>query len=294
MADSRSDWPRGLPPIDETPVFVAPDPTRLLLAGRRTRRMHAAMAGATAVALITVSTVAGLSASANRADRVTVVTPPVERTPRPPDKGPTIPSAPVGKHASPSLVFVPDAGTDAVDDGSVDAAAPAQLPSAASSAKPPPSVVTATGFRRSTVTDPAASSCAYQPSSAPSGWCLDYSGPSASRAGMPVFLSVDICRIRGLGTGTLHFGNAQEADVRVYGSEEKHWQWSHGRQFAATPHTVRVTAGTCLRWTTRWTTRDDNGQLLPRGSYSISVSVQSPDVDLPNSTTGTATSFELT
>jgi len=294
MADSRHDWPRGLPRLDEAPVFVAPDPIRLLHAGRRTRRMHAAMAGATAAAMIALSTVVGLNASADRADRVTVVTPPVERTPQPSDKAATIPAARNEKPTSPSVVFVPDAGSDTVDDGSDDVAAPAPLPSARSSAEPAPSVVTATGFRRSTVTDPAASSCAYQPSSAPSGWCLDYSGPSASRAGMPVFLSVDICRIRGLGAGTLHFGDAQEADIWVYGSEAQHWQWSHGRQFAATPHTIRVAAGTCLRWTTRWTTRDDNGQLLPRGSYSISVSVQSPDVELPNSTTGTATSFELT
>jgi hypothetical protein len=152
---------------------------------------------------------------------------------------------------------------------------------------------TATAFRRTVVSDPASASCLYQPESSPSGWCIDYAGPNRSRAGVPVDLSVEVCRIRGLAPGALHFDTEREADIGIDDSTHQ-WRWSHGRRFADTAHVVTVPSGQCLRWTTRWTTEDNSGRLLSRGSYWLDVEVLSDDTDLPNTSTASSTKFKLT
>lgn len=296
MSEHRRDWPTGLPAPGETPVFVPPDPTALLRAGRRTRRMHALIAATAATALVAVGGAMAANATGNRADRVKVVTPATDHT-----------LSPAPHHSSePILVGLPDqpeaggsalTGTDSVATGGDTSTSRANVsgPAPIASVNAAEMVPTATDFRRTTATEPTTTSCAYQPESAPSGWCLDYPGPASAPAGLPVDLSLDLCRIKGLGTGTLHFRDAQEANVSIYGQRRSEsWTWSHGRQFAATPHMLTVRAGQCLRWTTRWTTRANNGTPLPRGTYSISVYVTSPDADLPNTVTGTATDFRLT
>jgi len=294
MADLRHDWPPGLPTVEETPVFLAPDPSRLLVSARRTRRMHAVVAGTAAAAAVAVSAVVGLDTTGHRADRVSVVTPPDEHTSAP-DKSPVTTHSDRGTtRQDPVGASAPDDGMPVTDEATTDETATFESQAAPDTGTSVAAPAAATDFRRTTVINPPATSCAYQPVSAPSGWCLDYIGPDSARAGRPVSLAVDICRIQGIGTGTLRFASEQEADISVYAYQADGWRWSHGRQFAATPHTVRVAAGTCLRWTTRWTTRGDSGRRLPRGDYSLSVDVLSPDVNLPNSATGTAVSFELT
>jgi len=295
MADLRSDWPRGLPSVDEPPVFVVPDPSTLLVSARRTRRMQAVVAGAVASAVVAVSAVVGLDTASHRADKVSVVTPPDEHATAP-DKKPVTPHSDRGTtRQDPAGTSDPHEGMAvATDDTTTSDTATSEQTTPAHKWRPELALATATDFRRTTVSNPPATSCAYQPMSAPSGWCLDYIGPDSARAGEPVSLAVDICRIQGIGAGTLHFANGQEADISVYAYKADGWRWSHGRQFATTPHELRVAAGTCLRWTTRWTTRGDSGRWLPRGDYSLSVNVLSPDINLPNSATGTAGSFELT
>ena len=292
MTEPRRDWPAGLPIGPDAPAFTPPDPTALLQRGRTIRRVHALVATTTVVALMAVGSAVAVEATTHRADRLRVVTPAVHRTPTPhATSGKQSPAAPDSttvlaggtQESRPSNTVASPAGRPPLD------VAPAQVIGTASS------VPTASPFRRTTVTNPPPTSCAYQPTSAPSGWCLDNSSPDTAQSGVPVELSVDVCRIKGLGTGTLRFGNAEEADVAIWGpADAQSWEWTHGRTFAKTPHTLTVRAGECLRWTTRWTTRANDGSLLPRGSYSIQVSVASPDTDLPNTVTGTATDFTLT
>lgn len=296
MAD-RIDWPAGLPPATQAPVFTPPDSGVLLAAGRHLRRTRTAIVSAGAAAVIAVAGFGVVAVGAQRAggvDRVTPLTGTTSPTPARPagtkpayvkssqsqggaaQARPHAGNGPVlSTRGTPRQQTSSDGGGVAAEPGS--AVAPA----------------TATPFRRTVVSQPRPTSCVYQPSSAPSGWCLDYTGPASAAAGHPVDLSLEICRIAGTGSGTLRFGTAQEADVWV-GDTDREWDWAHGRSFAKTPHSVGVPAGQCLRWTTRWTTRDDNGRPLPRGSYTLTVSVDSPDVDLPNSSTVTGTSFDLT
>ena len=290
MTDTRRDWPAGLPLGPDAPVFTPPDPTSLMQRGRHTRRMHALVATTTAVALMAIGSAVAVNASAHRADRLKVVTP-------------------ADHHHRPVLHGLPRLGPPHRQGPASDAGIKQQAASQPTTAiqpqvrvSPTPPVVkpassaamTATPFRRTTVTNPPATSCAYQPSSAPSGWCIDNPSPDRAQSGLPVDLSVEVCRIQGLGTGTLRFANAEEADVAIWGpTDATSWEWAHGRTFAATPHTVTVHAGQCLRWTTRWKTRANDGSLLPRGSYSIQVYVNSADTNLPNTVTGTATDFTL-
>jgi len=291
MTEPRRDWPAGLPLGPEAPAFAPPDPAALLHRGRHMRRMHAVVATASVVALMAVGSAVAVGASSHRADRLNVVTPAVSPTPTPHGSPAALPPA---THDS---VTVLGDGSQASGSTAVVVPPTNVLPTPMSSTVVPtaPAPSTASPFRRTRVTDPAATSCAYQPESAPSGWCVDYPGPYSAPAGVPLDLSVEVCRIKGLGTGTLRFGTAQEADVGIWGTTRaQSWQWSHGRDFAATRHSLTVPAGECLRWTTRWTTRANNGALLPRGSYSIQIYVASPDVDLPNTVTGTSSSFDLT
>jgi hypothetical protein len=296
MSDLQRDWPRGLPHVDGVPTFLPPDPSELLRNGRHVRRMHAMMAGAGAMAVAVAAVVVGLNTSANRADRLHVVTPATNRSATPAPNG-----ANHASRAGDAVVAPPQSGTAKVAGSApVLVPGPATTPgttSAPKAAQPPPGPgvpTTATPFRRTTVTNPPRTSCLYQPITAPSGWCLDYIGPESTPAGRPVDLAVDICRINGLGTGTLRFHDAQEAEIQVLSSGTRNWRWSHGRSFAATPHTLAVAAGQCLRWTTTWSTEDNSGRAFQPGTYSLGVDVVSPDKDLPNSGASTGTTLNLT
>lgn len=292
MSEPRRDWPAGLPLAGDAPVFTPPDPAALLHRGRHVRRVHAFVAGAAAVLLLAMGSAVAVNATSHRAGGSDVVTPAIDRTPSP--------SASPQAVSSPQLPAISSSGAGIAAPATIPVRpSPAGSPVAAKLASPtmaplPAAPTTATPFRRTTVRNPPTQSCLYQPITAPSGWCLDYVGPSATPAGVPVDFNIDICRINRFGSGTRRFATGQEADVSVLSQGKRSWRWSHGRDFSKRSHTLTASPGECIRWTTTWTTEDNSGRLFPPGSYSLGVQVMSPDADLPGSATGTGISFELT
>ena len=292
MTEPRRDWPAGLPLAGDAPVFTPPDPAALLHRGRHVRRMHAVVATAAAAGLFAMGSAVAVNATSHRAGGSDVVTPAIDRTPTP--------SASPGAAVAPQLAPISGSGAG-IAAPTVIAVKPSPAgPSAAAmpAVRRTPSAAvmpsTATPFRRTTVRNPPTQSCLYQPITAPSGWCLDYVGPSSTPAGVPVDFNIDICRVNRFGSGTLHFATGQEADISVLSQGKRSWTWSHGRSFPQRPHTLTAAPGECIRWTTTWTTEDNRGRVFPPGNYSLGVQVRSPDADLPGSATGTGISFELT
>jgi len=83
MTEPRRDWPAGLPRAGEAPVFTPPDPGGLLDRGRHVRRLHALVASAVAVATVAMGSAVAVNATSHRAGGQDVVTPAIDRTPKP-------------------------------------------------------------------------------------------------------------------------------------------------------------------------------------------------------------------
>ena len=104
------------------------------------------------------------------------------------------------------------------------------------------------------------------------GWCSQYDGATAGRAGRPVVLSTSVCRLPGLPTATLITEDGEQADFSVSRSAyPPSWSWSHHRSFSPDASWVTVPAGSCVTWSVRWAVVDNRGRPLPRGTYGISA-----------------------
>jgi hypothetical protein len=90
-------------------------------------------------------------------------------------------------------------------------------------------------------------------------------------------LSVQVCR-DSTGAAQLHYARRLEADLTVVYGTHTVWRWSTGHADAQEPHVLDVAADACWTWTARWTDVDSNGDALPRGDYTLSVS--SPATEL--------------
>lgn len=104
------------------------------------------------------------------------------------------------------------------------------------------------------------------------GWCVNYVGARSGKAGTPVTLAIELCRMTGFREGTASFPTAQEADFTVStdgASARTVWRWSYGRSFDRTRHGITVVAGTCERWSTVWEVRSNDGRPLNPGTYDL-------------------------
>lgn len=103
------------------------------------------------------------------------------------------------------------------------------------------------------------------------GWCSYYDGATAGRSGQQVELAASICRVTGQGDGELTASSGEQADFYIASNGLEAWSWSHGRQFATAGTTLKVAAGTCVRWHVTWDVVDNAGQPLAPGSYDFTA-----------------------
>ena len=235
--------------------------------GARVKRQRRAAAAIGACASLVGVIGLGVTALDGVPDRLRPVNPTVESsgtaTPQP-----LAPSATAGPRSRPKATS---------SRGGSAGAAPARPATTASPRSTRPPIAgdrTATPMRRDVVPFGGESDCDNRYVDSTGQWCQRYSGPDRARAGSPVALSVDLCRVGTAGTAT--FTSTKEADLHVYardGRATTQWRWSSGRRFTARREVVPVEGGTCLRWTTTWSTRTDRGPVIAPGVYTIRAQV---------------------
>ncbi|MDX6275006.1 MAG: hypothetical protein QOJ92_2216 [Frankiales bacterium] len=104
-------------------------------------------------------------------------------------------------------------------------------------------------------------------------WCGRYAGDASVARGGTARVAVDLCRPSAQGDGSVQFSNEDGAYLEVDSSaSQPEWSSQDGRHVANTTETVTVKAGTCLRWTTTWDTRDRDGFRVRPGDYYVSYS----------------------
>ena len=111
---------------------------------------------------------------------------------------------------------------------------------------------------------------------AASNWCFRAQVTPTARGHD---LSVQVCR-DSAGAGQLHFSRRLEVDLVVTAGTgtQSVWRWSTGHPDAAQAHVLDVAAEACWTWTAPWTDVDRDGDALPSGDYTLSVSAQAPEL----------------
>ena len=116
------------------------------------------------------------------------------------------------------------------------------------------------------------------------GTCLRTYGPATTRRGTPVDVVVSLCVNPLEGAPVrLDFSGGQEHEMLVRDSTGTgtsptftgpvRWRWSRTVTFTQGAHQRSVAPDRCLRWTTRWDGRDNDGNLLPPGTYDLELKI---------------------
>lgn len=165
-------------------------------------------------------------------------------------------------------------------------------------ATPPPATPTSASARPPAARDTAPRAAApYRPSpmtrtSSVAGLsCASVIGVCSSvygRTGNDPVLAMDLCNT-GADTVRLDFARRDEVDLTVSRDGRTLWRWSTGRPRVSDPHQVPVRAGSCLSWTTPYAGVDQSGTALPRGTYTLTATIDSADAGAVATATTTYT-----
>ena len=112
--------------------------------------------------------------------------------------------------------------------------------------------------------------------------------PGTLAAGSTVTITQDECN----GTAqplVLDYPGGQQHDATVTGPTGVLWHWSTGRTFTTAPTETTIAAHTCVTWSSVWNGRDDTGQLVPAGTYTVQVEFVDADGSLHTEKAGSAT-----
>lgn len=118
-----------------------------------------------------------------------------------------------------------------------------------------------------------------------SGWCIQFAGPFAGRAGTVTTFDLTLCRLPGFPTANASFPSSSEAAFSLKTTErEPRDIWSYASQHPGRPnrHSLTVQSGRCLTWELRWSNRDDSGRPVPAGTYTLAVDVTADNLITPN------------
>jgi hypothetical protein len=78
---------------------------------------------------------------------------------------------------------------------------------------------------------------------------------------------------------TLHYADAQEADLTVLSGTKVVWQWSAFHPAGGAAHTQRLDSGRCTHWWVSWDVVDNAGKPLPMGDYVVRATFFAREVD---------------
>jgi hypothetical protein len=239
---------------------------------RRTQRQLGGAGGAAALALVAVLVATHPFASAGGTDSLRVAGDPTASGE--PSPGAAEPTANPTHAPTPEPTTTDRTGGGPIgsgsgygDPGSVDpttAPEPSSSPDTPDRVSQPPT--------RTTVVYTSDPDCEQQPAlPTDSPWCLRYSGDPTVKRGGVATISADLCRLPGRGAGQWQFDDADGMWLEVRDSSNTDVKWSSqdGRKVAAEASTVTVAAGTCLRFTTTWDTRDRDGFRVRPGDYNV-------------------------
>lgn len=249
-------------------------------AGRR-RRAQRQFGGAGAAALVAVFALlvtlhpfAGTAAS----DSIRVATDPTSSAEETP--GPGEPSAEPTDETDPPEPTPSASPTDSEHGGVSEAGGPYQHPQEPGDAEPTEDPTEDSDRvspqpEHSTVAYSSSSDCAQDPIAVPGQttmWCLVYSGDTTVKRGGIATVSADLCRLPNQGAGTWTFNDQDGMAFQVEGGTTE-WSSQDGRKVNQEDWTVSVDAGTCLRFTTTWDTRDRDGFRVRPGDYYVDFQV---------------------
>lgn len=273
--------PPGLPGRRTPPAF-APTGASLDAALRRGRHRRAATGTAASAALLLVPAVlyVALGSGTQRNDSL-VATPP---TPVPAVSGQQVPTPGPVPTADPSPAAPEPTLTSAPGPDSPATRAPVVVPQApqdtprtprpdadqtANPAETQPGRPARTfPVTRDTVAY-TADSCQYSPGTgAAAGWCIGSPGAFSTRQGQPVKLRQLLCRVPASGSREATFPRANEVVFHIYDGQSK-TRWKSTRDTRSDEHSVTVADNTCVRWTITWDARDDAGEIVRPGNYSL-------------------------
>ncbi|MDP2950144.1 MAG: BsuPI-related putative proteinase inhibitor [Chloroflexota bacterium] len=82
---------------------------------------------------------------------------------------------------------------------------------------------------------------------------------------------------------TLYYRTTQRFDIVVTDSEGREvWRWSQGKAFSQVLEQVELKPGEPMAFTERWDQRDNDGQPVPPGNYSVAATSTHCDANYEN------------